>query len=217
MNRIIIYLTVAICLGLSPTGNLFSKQNTKRFFSEESLEKFQDDKNFQYGEEPLPEKFEPRKKNTNLGGLMEILMYVAIVALIIVLIYLVSKNTVSKSSRKITSDEIPELVEKDITEVDFDELIKRTAASGDYRKAVRLLYLESLKTLNHKKWINWKPYKTNYEYQLELSGTKLQSSFDRLTYNFEYIWYGHFDIDQAVYQQLERGFKDFQSGIVFKK
>ncbi|MCB0836122.1 MAG: DUF4129 domain-containing protein [Bacteroidetes bacterium] len=217
MNRIIIYLTVAICLGLSPTGNLFSKQNTKRSFSEESLEKFQDDKNFQYGEEPLPEKFEPRKKNTNLGGLMEILMYVAIVALIIVLIYLVSKNTVSKSSRKITSDEIPELVEKDITEVDFDELIKRTAASGDYRKAVRLLYLESLKTLNHKKWINWKPYKTNYEYQLELSGTKLQSSFDRLTYNFEYIWYGHFDIDQAVYQQLERGFKDFQSGIVFKK
>ena len=161
MNRIIIYLTVAICLGLSPTGNLFSKQNTKRSFSEESLEKFQDDKNFQYGEEPLPEKFEPRKKNTNLGGLMEILMYVAIVALIIVLIYLVSKNTVSKSSRKITSDEIPELVEKDITEVDFDELIKRTAASGDYRKAVRLLYLESLKTLNHKKWINWKPYKTN--------------------------------------------------------
>ena len=217
MNRIIIYLTVAICLGLSPTGNLFSKQNTKQSFSEESLEKFQDDKNFQYGEEPLPEKFEPRKKNTNLGGLMEILMYVAIVALIIVLIYLVSKNTVSKSSRKITSDEIPELVEKDITEVDFDELIKRTAASGDYRKAVRLLYLESLKTLNHKKWINWKPYKTNYEYQLELSGTKLQSSFDRLTYNFEYIWYGHFDIDQAVYQQLERGFKDFQSGIVFKK
>ncbi|MCB0853812.1 MAG: hypothetical protein KDD63_16415, partial [Bacteroidetes bacterium] len=81
MNRIIIYLTVAICLGLSPTGNLFSKQNTKRSFSEESLEKFQDDKNFQYGEEPLPEKFEPRKKNTNLGGLMEILMYVAIVAL----------------------------------------------------------------------------------------------------------------------------------------
>ena len=126
-------------------------------------------------------------------------------------------NPSSKSSRKITSDEIPELVEKDITEVDFDELIKRTAASGDYRKAVRLLYLESLKTLNHKKWINWKPYKTNYEYQLELSGTKLQSSFDRLTYNFEYIWYGHFDIDQAVYQQLERGFKDFQSGIVFKK
>jgi hypothetical protein len=217
LKKIFLYLTLITLLGIGPAGLLLSKPDDQRSFKEESLQTFQQDKNFQYGTQPLPEMPKIKKRDADLGLFIEALMYIAIFVIIIVLVYFVAKNTVAKSSKKIALGEIPELTDKDIKEVSFNDLIAKAAAAGNYRKAVRLLYLESLKALDQKGWIKWKLYKTNYEYQLELIGTHLQKDFDQLTYHFEYIWYGHFSIDETTYQQLEKRFREFQSGILSGK
>ena len=219
MKKLIIYLILSIFSGIFSGNPLIAQdQVNSRAFSEESLENFRSDSDFQYEEEPFEEKKKASKKpNTDLGVVLQILMYGAILLIIGVLVYFVGKTTVSKSSKKIISDQIPELQEKDITEVNFESMIKQTVSQGEYRKAVRLLYLETLKTLTTNGWIDWKQHKTNYDYQLELARTKFNQSFDQLTYNFEYIWYGHLDIDEERYHLVERIFREFQSNVSVKK
>ena len=195
---------------------LLAKQDktTNRSFKKESLDTYRADKDFQYSLEPIPEDLPKRKEeDAKVANTLQVIMYIIIIAIIAILIYFISKNTVSKSSRKINTDQIPELANQDITEINFDEIIRRTVEAGDHRKAVRLLYLETLKTLTTNGWINWKVHKTNYDYQLELAKTKFNDSFDKLTYSFEYIWYGNLSIDEERYMAVEKVFKDFQSRV----
>src|SRR5690606_38638086 len=47
--------------------------------------------------------------------------------------------------------------EEDIHEMDFDTLMKEATAAGNYRLAVRLLYLWALKLLTDANHVNWEP------------------------------------------------------------
>ena len=100
---------------------------------------------------------------------------------------------------------------EDLHAVDFDRLIREATAEGDFRRAVRLLYLRTLKALADRELITWKPEKTNHEYLRELGGGRadLAAPFRRLTYLFEYIWYGDFPIDSEAFGQARDRFAAF--------
>ncbi|MGI9175737.1 MAG: DUF4129 domain-containing protein [Rhodothermales bacterium] len=100
---------------------------------------------------------------------------------------------------------------EDLQELDFDQLVSEAVAAEDFRRAVRWLYLGTLKSLAARDLIHWQPEKTNHEYLRELGAQQadLAAPFDRLTYLFEYIWYGDFSVDEAAFLRARERFAAF--------
>ncbi len=106
----------------------------------------------------------------------------------------------------------PEVVEEVITsESDLDLLIKQALQSGNYRLAVRYKYLQTLYRLAAKKMVELAADKTNYQYVRELANQNDQNDFAALTLNYEYVWYGEFEIDQNIYRRIDNSFSQFNS------
>jgi len=98
---------------------------------------------------------------------------------------------------------------ENIHEISFTDEIAKATAQKDFRLAVRLLYLQSLKNLNDAGRIAWEPDKTNSQYVRELKHPEQKHLFGQLTHQFEYIWYGNFAIDGRAYSQIADSFKQF--------
>lgn len=94
--------------------------------------------------------------------------------------------------------------------INFDEEVEQAVAKGNYRLAVRLLYLKSLKQLNDSGLIDWQLDKTNNTYVAEIADPEKRSAFQQLTRQFEYVWYGEFLIDQPSFQQIHLLFQQFK-------
>jgi hypothetical protein len=84
--------------------------------------------------------------------------------------------------------------------VDFEPLIRQAAGRGDYRQAMRLWYLKTLQLLAERRYIQWKPGKTNASYVAELQGKPWDKTFAGLTRDFEYCWYGEHVLDADSYR-----------------
>lgn len=100
---------------------------------------------------------------------------------------------------------------EDIHQIAFDEEIKAAVDSGKYRLAVRLLYLQSLKKLSDNNYIDWRINKTNIDYVREVAQKPWQSLFGKLTYQFEYVWYGETDIARERFDDLQQEFKQLHN------
>lgn len=98
-----------------------------------------------------------------------------------------------------------------IHEIDFSTEIDQAIRSANYRLAVRLMYLLSLKKLNSSNLINWQPEKTNQTYIREITDPQQREQFSLLTTQFEYIWYGEFFIDQENFNQVKNSYDQFNT------
>ena len=104
-------------------------------------------------------------------------------------------------------------LEEDISSIDFNARISKATDGGDYRLAIRWLYLKQLYVLNEKKAINYQPYKTNIDYSNELSKTSFLQNFKSISRIYDYVWYGQYLIDVKVYQGFETEFKQFEQNL----
>jgi hypothetical protein len=102
---------------------------------------------------------------------------------------------------------------ENIHEIDFDEQIETAIKNGNYRSAVRLLYLKTLKKLTDEQLIFWQPEKTNQTYVGELENSPYRDEFTLLTNKFEYVWYGEFHIDKASFDVLNQSFLTFNTAL----
>ena len=85
----------------------------------------------------------------------------------------------------------------------YDRLIKDAIAIGNFRLALRYRYIQTLQRLSAKGAINFSVDKTNYEYIREIAPARLQKDFASITYNYEYVWYGRFDINEQKYGRMQ--------------
>lgn len=97
-------------------------------------------------------------------------------------------------------------VEENIKEVNFDKLINKAIKEQNYRLATRYLYLKSLKTLTKKNIIEWHYDKTNSEYLNEIKDDNTKSIFKRVSYIYDYVWYGEFPIDEHSFEKHQADF-----------
>ena len=102
------------------------------------------------------------------------------------------------------------VTEHDLAQKDYDTWLQSALSENNYKDAVRILYLKTLQELNKLELISWKADKTNSDYMQELTGHPAKSTFGRLTYMYEYVEYGDFEIGehgflkfQEIYQNLE--------------
>ncbi len=115
-------------------------------------------------------------------------------------------------SRKASAldDPLQAVIGEEMLEWDFDKRIAASEAEGNYRTALRLLFLESLKILAAHELIEWKSHKTNHAYEKELHGSPYEFAFRKLRQSFEYVWYGDFTLTEETYRNNSQIFKDFR-------
>ena len=100
-----------------------------------------------------------------------------------------------------------------IFEINYQREIDKAVSNGNYRFAVRLMFLRLLKNLSDKKVIHYKQDSTNFDYLLQLHPTKYYHDFFRLTRNYEYSWYGQFDIDPEKFSLIRKDFENFDHNL----
>ncbi|PSK92687.1 DUF4129 domain-containing protein [Taibaiella chishuiensis] len=86
----------------------------------------------------------------------------------------------------------------------WEQSIAEAAQAGNYRLAVRHGYRYLLHLMHEQGKIRFETAKTNYQYAYELSGSRWHQPFMQLTRQYEYAWYGGFDIGQEQYETYYR-------------
>jgi len=143
---------------------------------------------------------------------MTTLVIIVVIFLVILGWYLFRSNIISRrgfGSRAMNADG----VEQDIFSIDYSAGVQAAILSGDYRLAVRLLFLKALRDLSISKIIRYKADKTNFVYMAELAATPYYLDFFRLARNFEYTWYGKFEVDAEKFAIIRADFENFSQKI----
>jgi hypothetical protein len=114
-----------------------------------------------------------------------------------------------ESPKRLLDDVNAEITEEDLFSIPFENEIRNAVMAGNFRLAIRLWYLRTLRELTDKNLIRYGHEKTNTEYLDELFNTKYYKEFRKLTRNFEYAWYGKFELTAESYQMVEKEFAEF--------
>lgn len=146
-----------------------------------------------------------------------ILYYGLIILLCSAFVYYLSKSNFHSIIKGVSKQiEIRhEEFSEDIHEVDIQQLINKYVAEKDFRRAVRYLYLQVLKSLTDARFIDWLPSKTNATYSSELSSNRkeLTNDFLLLTRIFNYAWYGNYPLSENDFSDVKSTFSLFQHRI----
>ncbi len=94
-----------------------------------------------------------------------------------------------------------ENLEDTIYGIDFDAIISQALGREDYREAIRMVYLRTLKALSDSQQIDWQPFKTPSQYVRELSDS---AAFRMLTAHFLRVRYGNFAATRQLYDEVEQ-------------
>lgn len=120
-----------------------------------------------------------------------------------ILWYLMSGNVgLFRRKDKANADagkEEEEALSEDIFAINYQKEIDKAAARGDYRLAIRLMYLRLLKNMAEKNIIQYKQDRTNFDYLMQLHKTTYYQDFFRVTRHYEYSWYGKFEVSNEAY------------------
>lgn len=127
-----------------------------------------------------------------------VLICIAIIILLLIVWFVYRKRPeLFMSSRQNT---LPYTVGEDtIYGVDFSGGIADAISRRDYREAVRLLYLQTLKRLSDAERIDWQLYKTPTQY---LNEVRLPA-FRQLTNHFLRVRYGNFEATEELYRTMQ--------------
>ncbi len=144
-------------------------------------------------------------------GWLKILIYVIGIGIVIALVMLILRVNAFKVLFGARGAPVKMgVIEENIHEMDFDQLIREAVDQGDYRRGVRLLFLHALKILSDKHLIRWEPGKTNHEYVGELQQGELREGLDDLSYYFDYAWYGNFGVTSEIFQEAQSVFSNWK-------
>lgn len=186
------------------------------------------DKDFKYFEDPqysktlwerlmewLNRQFAKLTEYESYNTMWDILIYILIALAIVAILFGIYKSEINGlffSNKNKNGLNVSEVLE-DIHSIDYEKMIEEAIAGKKYRYAIRLNYLRSLKFLSDKEIINWKINKTNREFLKEIKSNTIKSKFEKLTTDFESIWYGGFEIDHLKYKHLQNIYSDFNSSL----
>ena len=141
------------------------------------------------------------------GNLANVIVIIAVSFIIILFILrlLGVKSLNSKVKQRVAAFKLSEQ-ENEAGLENLLPLHEQLLASGDYKGAIRTLYLQSLKRLHDAGQITWKKDKTNADYLREMRLQPEFKLFRVLTQSFEIAWYGEFPVSAEAYQSVKSHF-----------
>ncbi|MBQ7423037.1 MAG: DUF4129 domain-containing protein [Prevotella sp.] len=178
-----------------------------------SLVRWQGDEAYNYGRELVApdmnmmqwileqiERFLDRISNDMLGNPdSRLLLAIAGGVLIVAVLYLLYRYKPALFGRTGKSVLPHSTGEDTIYGIDFEAEIARAMARKDYKEAVRMVYLQTLRRLSDDGMINWQIYKTPSQYKKEVPS----SAFSRFTDDFIRVRYGNFEADAALVEGMQ--------------
>jgi hypothetical protein len=133
----------------------------------------------------------------------------------VVLWYLISSNILlfRKKVKAFGSTDDTEEGGDNIFERDYEKELAEATTAGNFRLAIRLLYLRTLKSLSDNGVIDYRFGRTNQDYVSDMRNHPQYHAFFRLTRHFEYIWYGQFPLSAEAYHNLQADFIKFKNSL----
>jgi len=127
--------------------------------------------------------------------------------------YLMNNNVTlfRKKQKDLSRPEEDEEMPENIFDIKYPNEIDKAAAQGNYRLAIRLLYLRLLKNFAERNIIQYKQDRTNLDYLMQLSSTRYYPDFFRVTRHYEYAWYGEFAVTGDMYQVIRHQFDQLEN------
>ncbi len=210
-----------------------------RDISEDDLESYNSDDDFNYIESEPEDNFLVRAYNTVVNwisnlireiveaifgvgeaqGLLYFIFNVVPYLILALLIFLllrfflkVNSRTLITGQKEAASFQFTE-EEQIIKNEDINALITKAVSEKNYRLAIRYYYLLSLKYLTEKEVVVWQQEKTNEDYITEIKSETLKNNFKSITRIYDYVWYGEFDIDQLRFESLKTSFETLNNSI----
>jgi len=153
--------------------------------------------------------------NRAAGFITRNLLYVLVVVILVFAVLMLSKGGL----RRIFHGEPRSLgevatVAEDIREMDLGTLIAEAEKNGDLRRAIRLHYLMVLRQLVDRNVLHWSPDHTDQDYMAQIKDPALRSRFTQIALVFQWVWYGHAEVDGVRYAELRRPFVEFETAPV---
>jgi len=139
---------------------------------------------------------------------LKIIFYGALGALVVYILVrlLVGENASAFFTRKSKMVAPLNIVEEHIENIDLDTYITTALEQKNYRLAIRYMYLKSLKLLSLNNIIEWHFEKTNSDYYTEIENQKLKTDFKKVSYLYDHIWYGEFELNEEGFYDAKRDF-----------
>jgi hypothetical protein len=137
----------------------------------------------------------------NLIGWLLLGFFVLVVGWVIFFVYKKRPGLFFREKRKPLACEIEE---EDIYRIDFEKELAAALAGDDFRLAVRMLYLQTLRLAADRQWIDWQIYKTPTEYVLELKPAGRKTLFRDFTNHFLEVRYGNFRATRELFDAMCR-------------
>jgi hypothetical protein len=169
--------------------------------------------NYNFKKKEAPQNSSLILKLVNLAWFRTLVWFLIIAGFTAVVIwYLISSNaSIFRRAPYVITSATDDANTENIFEMNFESEINKTMAMGQYRLAVRLMFLRMLKNLSEKNIIQYKQDKTNFDYLMQVHATSYYKDFFRLTRNYEYTWYGKFDLSQEAFTIIKNDFETFDS------
>lgn len=207
-------------------GNIALKNDSTtlavRNFDAQKIKDYRIQQEFHYDDAPLDTSwldrfwrwfwhlFDGILKNDYTAGFIKYMVIFVAAALVVFIVIKVIGLDLKIFAGKAKSVDVPyDGSLENIHEINFTEEIEEAVSNGNYRLAVRLFYLNSLKLMNDRQLISWQPEKTNHVYVNEITDPGRRQEFSALTRQFEYIWYGEFFIDKEYFNAVRVSFERF--------
>ncbi|NML41450.1 DUF4129 domain-containing protein [Chitinophaga sp. G-6-1-13] len=109
-------------------------------------------------------------------------------------------------------DGLEEIQEENLqSAAEYEEKIRAAIAAGEIRQAIRWWYLYTLFQLANRQLITPGREKTNNDYLRSMRNTPYYKTFSTLTLDYEYIWYGGFEISADNFRTMDQQFRDFNN------
>lgn len=194
-------------------------------FSEETIQGFKEDPNFNYSEVTAEDNWWTKFKRyirlqwqrflnwlfgeyeapLLLAIFLDILPYLLLGILLTLILYLFTKinpgNYIfgTPAEAELHFDE----EEKIIRNRDIGKLIEKAVLKENYRLAVRYHFLYVLQQLSRKELVVYDNAKTDEDYINEINDPNLKSQFRRVNRIYDFVWYGNFETTAQDYQKIK--------------
>ena len=149
------------------------------------------------------------------GFIIKLVPYILLIGVICLIIWLFTRMNPGKDilqqpqTAKVHLDDEEEIIQN----ADIPSLINTAIENGQYRMAVRYYYLQALKELDLKNFIEFEAQKTNNDYISEITNEQLNRLFRKGTRVYNFIWYGDFQVSKEDFLLAEKGFSELNSTI----
>ncbi len=164
-------------------------------------------------EELRKQKKEPVRKFVNPFPFLRFLLWALAIGIVVFVIYRLFLGRDGLFASPVKNKKLEVEAEPLTDENYIDQQLNQAVNSGNYRMAIRFLYLQTLSKMADKGWLQLSPDKTNYQYVNELTQKQFKKEFARVTLHYEYAWYGDFAIGRDVFDPVKKEFEDFQTNV----